>query len=101
MGLAYTPPRHAVKKKMDPFRDAEPALAASVFLARGRLTLEGKGRAYEVRYVWDNGVKSLQIINRETGEEETERRWRNLASGEASSFVPLPDLFRTQRAARA
>jgi ankyrin repeat protein len=47
-----------------------------------------KGRVYEVHYVWDNGVKSLRIVNRETGVEETDRKWRDLISTEAERYLP-------------
>ena len=64
------------------------AVAASVFVARSRLSPRGPGRAYEVRYVWDNAVKSLKVINRQTGAEEIDRGWRNLASDEANRYLP-------------
>jgi ankyrin repeat protein len=63
-------------------------IGSYVLVTRSSSTGGENNRPYEVRYVWDNGIKSLQIINLKTGVEETDPRLRDLVSREAKSYLP-------------
>jgi ankyrin repeat protein len=64
-------------------------IVASYIALECGVSINGEtNRNYEVRYVWDNGIKSLQIINRKTGAEETDPKFRNLVSAEAERYLP-------------
>jgi hypothetical protein len=54
----------------------------------GHSTAESGGRIYEVHYVWDNGVKSLRIVDAKTGVEDTRPRWRAKVASVAESELP-------------
>lgn len=63
-------------------------IGSYVVVARNRSIGVGTNRTYEVRYVWDNGIRSLQIINRQTGTEETDRKWRQKVVAVAEKELP-------------
>ena len=78
---------------------AAAAFAAYFFIARGRSTPEPSGRTYEVRYVWDSGIKSLRIIDARTGVEDTRPKWR--AKVAAVADIELPKILQSAGLTRA
>lgn len=64
-----------------------------------RLRPEPPSRVYEVRYNWDQGAKSINIINPKTGQEEGNLFWRQLAIRDAKRV--LPGLVKTSGLRRA
>jgi ankyrin repeat protein len=53
-----------------------------------RLKLWDVHRTFAVDYVYDRGIKSLRITRAETGQEETDRKWRAKVAAVAESYVP-------------
>ena len=45
-------------------------------------------RTFEVRYSWDNGVKSLEVLNAKSGAEEPDPAWRERVAREAGEVIP-------------
>ena len=45
-------------------------------------------RIFEVQYVWDQGLRSLVIIDAKTGAEETDSKWRQRVAALAEREVP-------------
>jgi hypothetical protein len=58
-----------------------------VFVIGGR-SVQGNGRTYEVKYVWDHGIRSLRVTNTETGVEESAPKWRQRVAAVAEKELP-------------
>src|SRR5579859_4595268 len=58
------------------------------FIIYSRFRPQPPSRIYEVRYSWDDGLKSIDIINAKTGTREGNFLWRGLAIRDAKRVLP-------------